>query len=48
MLAKNQKVSKYNENDCRYKSVYSRDQLPRMKYRVHVINLDDKQSKGTH
>ena len=32
----------------RFNEVFSRDNLPRIKDGVYVINLDDKQSKGTH
>ena len=32
----------------RFISVFSRDNLPRMKDGAYFINLDDKQSKGTH
>ena len=32
----------------RFNSVYSKNNLPRIKDRVYVINLHDNQSKGTH
>ena len=32
----------------RLNGVFSRGDLPRKKLGVYVINLDDKQSKGTH
>ena len=28
--------------------IFSRDNLPRMKYEAYVISLNDKQSRGTH
>ena len=32
----------------RFNGVLPRHNLPRIKDRVHVINLDDEQGKGTH
>ena len=45
---------KYFVNDCRFNGVFSRGNLPRKKHMIichtkaYVINLDYKQSKGTH
>ena len=47
-MIKHQKVSKCYENVYRFNCVFSRDNLPRVKYGVHAINLSDKQSKGIH
>ena len=47
-LVKNQKVSKYYENDCRFNDIFSRNNLSGIKDGAYVINADDKNSKGTH
>ena len=39
---------KYFVNDCRFNGVFSRDNLPRIEDGAYMINLNDKQSKGTH
>ena len=41
-------IAKYFNFDPRSTGVFSRDNLPRIKDGVYVIDLDDKQSKGTH
>ena len=38
---------KYFKQEPKFDGVYSRD-LPRIKNKAYVINLDDKQNKGTH
>ena len=38
----------YFVNNCRFNSVFSRGSLPRIKDRVYIINLNDKQSKEIH
>ena len=35
------------EHSARFNGVFSRENLPKMKDREYVINLDDKKSKGT-
>ena len=47
-MVKQEKVSKVSENDCRFNGVFSRKHLPRINDGAYVINLDDKNSKGTH
>ena len=44
---KHRKVSKYYDTDCRFNGLLSRNNLPRIKDGACVINLDDKNSKGT-
>ena len=39
--------SKYFVHDCRFNGIFSTDNLPRIKDGAYVINLDNKQSKGT-
>ena len=36
---------KYFLNDCRFNGVFSRNNLPRIKYEAYVINLDDKKKQ---
>ena len=38
---------KYFVSDCRFNGVYSKDNLRSIKDGTYVINLDDKQNKGT-
>ena len=38
----------YFSYELRFNGVFSRDNLPRMKDGVYVINLDNKPSEGTH
>ena len=40
--------SKYFNYGPRFNNVYSRDNLPRIKDGINVINLDDKESKGKY
>ena len=42
----NIEITKYFDYELRFNGVFSRDNLPRIKDGVYVINLDDKQSKG--
>ena len=44
----NIKITKYFSYEPRFNGFYLRDNLPRTKDEVHVINLDDKQSKRIH
>ena len=41
-------MAKYFNYKPRFNGVFSKDNLPRIKNGVCVINLDDKHSKGTH
>ena len=41
-------IIKYFNYKPRFNGVFSRDNLPRMKDGTYMINLDDRQSKGTH
>ena len=45
----NFEIMKYYENESRFNSVYSRDNLPnKIKDGAHVINLDEYSDIGTH
>ena len=44
----NIKITNYFNDEPRFNGVFSRNNLPRIKDGAHVINLDDKKSKGTH
>ena len=43
----NIKITKYFYNDLRFDGVFSRNSSPRIKDRAYVINIHDKNSKGT-
>ena len=42
----NIEIINYFNYKPRFNSVFSRHNLPRIKYEAYVINLDDKKSKG--
>ena len=44
----NFEIQKYYQNKLRLNGVYSRDNLPKMKYRAYIINLDEYSDIGTH
>ena len=44
---RNIEITKYFNYKPRFNDFFSRNNLPRIKARVYVINLDDKKSKGT-
>ena len=44
----NFEVQKYYQNEPRFNGVYSRDNLPKIKDRAYVINLDACSDTGTH
>ena len=44
----NSEVQKYYPNEPRFNGVYSRDNLPEIKDRAYVINLDEYSDIGTH
>ena len=41
-------IQKYYENEPRFNSIYSRDNLPNIKDGAYAINLDDYSDIGTH
>ena len=41
-------MQKYYKNKPRFNGVYSRDNLPRIKDRAYIINLDEYSDIGTH
>ena len=41
-------IQKYYQNEPRFNSVYSRDNIPKIKDGVYVINLDEYSDLGTH
>ena len=44
----NVEITNYFKYEVRINGVFSRNSLPRIKDRAYVINLDDRNSKGTH
>ena len=44
----NFEIQKYYQNEPRFNGVYSRDNLPKIKDRAYVINLDEYSDIGTH
>ena len=44
----NFEIQKYYQNKCKFNGVYSRNDLPKIKDRAYVINLDESKSIGTH
>ena len=44
----NFEIQKYHQNEPRFNGVYSRDNLPKIKDGVYVINLDAYSDIGTH
>ena len=44
----NFEIQKYYQNQPRFNSVYSRDNLPKIKDGAYVINLDEHSDIGTH
>ena len=44
----NFEIQKYYQNEPRFNGVYSRDNLPKIKVGVFVINLDKYSNIGTH
>ena len=43
---RNIKITKFLNQELRFIGSYSRDNVPRIIYGLHIINLDDKKSKG--
>ena len=44
----NFEIQKYYQNLTRFNGIYSRNNLPKMRDRVYVINLDKYSDIGTH
>ena len=44
----NFKIQKYDQNKSKFNGVYSRNNLPKIKYGVYIINLDEYELIGTH
>ena len=44
----NFEIQKYYQNEPSFKGVYSRDNLPKIKYEAYVIDLDEYSDIGTH
>ena len=44
----NFEIQKYYQNEPRFNGVYSRDNLPKIKDRAYVINLNEYSDIGTH
>ena len=42
------KYKNFYQNKPRFNGVYSRDNLPKIKHRAYVINLDEYSDIGTH
>ena len=41
-------ITNYFKYEPRFNGVFSRNNLPKIKDGAYIINLDDKNSKGTH
>ena len=41
-------IQKYYQNQSKFNGVYSRNNVPKIKNRAYVINLDEFKSIGTH
>ena len=44
----NSEIQKYYQNEPRFNGIYSRDNLPKIRDGVYVINLDEHSDIGTH
>ena len=44
----NCQLQNYCENEPRFNGVYSRNNLPKIKYGAYIINLNEYKSTGTH
>ena len=44
----NYEIQKYYQNESKFNGVYSRNNLPKIKDKAYLINLDDCKSIGTH
>ena len=43
----NIEITNYFSNEPRFNGIFSRNNLPKIKDRVYVINMDDKNNKGS-
>ena len=44
----NFEMQKHYQNGCKFNGIYSRNNLPKIKDGIYVINLDEFKSIGTH
>ena len=44
----NFEIQKHYQNECKFNGIYSRNNLPKIKDGIYVINLDEFKSIGTH
>ena len=44
----NFEIQTYYQNETKFNSVYSRNNLPKIKDCAYIINLDEYKSMGTH
>ena len=44
----NYEIQKYYQNESKFNGVYSRNNLPKIKDKAYLINLDECKSIGTH
>ena len=44
----NFEIQKFYQNESKFNSVYSRNNLPKIKDGLYIINLDEYESVGTH
>ena len=47
-LSANFEIQIYYQNEPKFNGVYSKNNLPRIKYGAYIINLDEHESMGTH
>ena len=45
---RNFEIQEYFKNEKRFHGVYSRNNLPKLKYGAYVTNLDQSKNTGTH
>ena len=45
---RNFEIQKYYQNKSKFKVVYSKSNLPKIRDETHVINFDEHKSIGTH
>ena len=44
----NYEIQKYYQNESKFNGIYSRNNLPKIKDKAYVINLDECKAMGTH
>ena len=47
-ILSNFEIQKFYKNEPRFNGVYSRDNLPKIKYGAYIIDLDEYSDIGTH